>query len=81
MCHVSPNNWPSKVQWTRTICPVTPNNKWTQLVCHATIFYFSMFHMLRPYKMDDVDFFKVKYNNFEILKECCHLVAHHLLLR
>ncbi len=50
MCHVSPNNWPSKDKWTTIICHVTPNNK----------FYFAMCHILRPYKMDDVDFFKIK---------------------
>jgi hypothetical protein len=36
------------------------SQKWTQFVCRVANFYCVTCHDLRPSRMDDVDFFKIK---------------------
>jgi hypothetical protein len=47
MWRVSPNNWPSK-------------DKWTLIICQVAKKYFATCHILKPYKMDDVEFSHIK---------------------
>ncbi len=43
--------------------------------------YFVMCNILKPYKMDDVNFFQDEIKTILNIKICRHVATHHLLLR
>jgi hypothetical protein len=50
-------------------------HKWTQLICHMAICYFSMCHILRPFRMNDVDIFKMNVFNIINIATWQHIIC------